>query len=74
MSDARKCDKCNQLFEPVFGCVSIDIAVKGKGKGQAYHDWSDVDFCGTCSAKLLDLIESALQGLARPRRKARGAK
>lgn len=66
MSDARKCDKCGELFEAVFGCVSIDISVKGKGKGQAYHDWSDVDFCEKCSADLLDLIGTALTGLSRP--------
>lgn len=66
MSDARKCDRCGSLFEPIFGCVSIDISVKGKGKGQTYHDWGDVDFCPACSAKLLDLIGSALRGLLRP--------
>ena len=66
MSDASKCDQCNKLFEPVFGCASIDTSVKGKGKGQTYHDWSDVDFCPACSAKLLDLIGSALRGLLRP--------
>lgn len=75
MSEARKCDKCHKLFEPVFGCASIDISVKGKGKGQTYHDWSDVDFCPACSAKLLDLISPALHGLLRPREaKTRRAK
>lgn len=67
MSDARKCDRCGSLFEPIFGCVSVDISVKGKGRGETYHGWSDVDFCGPCSAKLLDLINPALHGLLRPR-------
>jgi len=75
MSEARKCDRCNELFEPAFGCVSIDVSVQGR-KG-TNHSWSDVDFCGTCSASLLDLISAALSGLCRPRAKTgrmKGAK
>jgi hypothetical protein len=66
MSDARKCDKCSKLFEPKFGCVSLDVSVKGK-TGDAWHSWSDVDLCGACSVGLLDLIGKTLTGLRRPR-------
>lgn len=66
MSDARKCDNCNKLFEAVFGCVTIDISVKEKRRGETYHSWSDVDFCPACSSCLLDLIGPALHGLYRP--------
>lgn len=45
MSDARKCDKCNELFEPVLGCVSMEISVKGKGEGEVYHEWGSVLIC-----------------------------
>ena len=65
MSDARKCDKCSELFEPKFGCVSLDISVKGKT--EAYHTWNDVDLCEACSANLLDVLSSILHGLHRPR-------
>lgn len=65
MSDARKCDKCNKLFEPKFGCVSLDISVKGKR--ETYHSWSDVDLCEACSVRLLDVLNNALSGLLRPR-------
>lgn len=65
MSDARKCDKCGELFEPKFGDVSLDISVKGKA--EAYHTWSDVDLCAACSVGLLDVLSNALRGLHRPR-------
>lgn len=65
MSEARKCDKCDQLFAPTQGCVSVNISVKDKT--DTYHTWNDVDFCENCSSSLLNLIGSALHGLRRPR-------
>jgi len=72
MSEARKCDRCNELFEPTRGCVSLDVSVKGQR--ETYHTWSDVDFCGGCSDIVLDLIGAALHGLQRPRSAKKGRK
>jgi hypothetical protein len=72
MSDARKCDICNELFEPTRGCVSIDVSVKGQR--ETYHMWNDVDFCAGCSDIVLDLIGAALHGLWCPRPTKKGRK
>lgn len=66
MSQASKCDKCNGLFEPEKGCVSLEVSVVSKPPSTC-TTWSEVDFCPGCSKLVLDVIAKALQGLKRPR-------
>lgn len=70
VSTASKCDKCGRLFEPVKGCITVDVQVVEKQKpdgGVACQQWSEVDLCLGCSGPVLDALGAALQGLRRPK-------
>jgi hypothetical protein len=60
MSNARQCDRCQQLFPRVIGAVSFGyaIATDAKGTSQAYgdDDGNDLDLCLECSEKFLAFI------------------
>ncbi len=64
MSDARQCDLCGKLFQPLPGAVSIgEISVLTKSKKGLSDTWSEIDFCAPCSKTILKLIGPALDGL-----------
>lgn len=62
MSAARKCDKCARLYEPARGCVTLDVHVTTKS--DTFHTWGDVDLCHDCSARLLLLLDPALDDIS----------
>lgn len=66
MSAAKQCDRCGALFAASEGLVSIGslfITHRWDAASDWISDtWSDLDFCGECSAAVLQVIEPALGG------------
>lgn len=63
MSMAHECDLCGALFRNAKGVVTIiemSADTDDKGNGES---WSEIDFCLSCSEKLLALIRPALDDL-----------
>ena len=70
MALARRCDRCDVLYESEFGCVSIEqLYVSSKRDPDTLQTWSDINFCSKCSPAVLDAIGPAIQDVKRPRRK-----
>lgn len=70
MSDAKKCDRCEALYEVQTGCVSLDVSVASPPThsvpdeaDRSWQGWEDVDFCPPCSKLILEVIRAALAGL-----------
>lgn len=63
MSIARKCDLCWTLFEPAPMDLCIE-SLRVRTADDHSVGWSELDFCGPCSAKVLALIGPALDDLA----------
>lgn len=61
MSMASECDLCGALFKGAIGDVTIiELGVRDH-EGNC-ETWSELDFCATCSAKVLGIIRPALDG------------
>ncbi len=62
MSDAKKCDRCGDMYEVQKGVVGLEVHIaKGGGDSAVWDSWSEVDFCPTCSALVLDAIGKAIR-------------
>lgn len=64
------CQLCGKKYEPVIGCVTLDVAVAngerqddGDDPGVVFDQWTEVDFCKGCSAQVLALIGKSLEEL-----------
>ena len=66
MSIARRCDICDQVFEPERGCISLDvhICISKPNDAELHEDnWSNVDFCLKCSKPIYHAARGALMDL-----------
>lgn len=61
MSTARKCDRCDKLYEVAKGVVAIDVHIATKNDDAEWEGWSDVDFCPACSVLVLGVIGTAIR-------------
>lgn len=59
MSQANKCDRCGALYEPDTGAVIVGrIAIMGKPS--LWDEWSDIDLCRDCGARVIAAIGEAI--------------
>jgi len=65
MSWASECDLCGAFFKPGHGAVHMEAIYVERADGKS-NSWSNLDFCLTCSKKLLDVIGPALLDLDQP--------
>jgi hypothetical protein len=60
MSRAAQCDRCEALFIPTDGCITLDVHQQ---KGDRFEEkactWKDIDLCQACSRVAIDMLYKA---------------